>query len=71
MSKKKETFADVVERVKCADRGKEIRDAIVAAFEMLNASINVSMPKNCPNCGAAVTGKSANCEFCGTLLIWR
>ena len=69
--KKKETFADCVERLKCAERGAEIRDALVTALELRNASINVSMPTNCPNCGGVVSGNSANCEFCGTLLIWR
>lgn len=66
-----ESFSECVERFKNATLGTDIRDALVRCMEILNASINIDRPTNCPNCGAAVSGKSANCEYCGTLLIWR
>ena len=65
------TLDDAINDIKTAKYGSEVRYALIAAFEHINKVIAVDRPTNCPNCGATVSGKSANCEYCGTLLIWR
>lgn len=64
-------FEKALEQVRRATLGGEIRDALICCLQSLNDSINVSPPANCPNCGAAVSGKSVNCEYCGTMLLWK
>ena len=66
-----QSFSELLKELRDATRGTEIRDALVACLQALDDSINVDPPTNCPNCGAAVTGKSANCEYCGTMLLWK
>ena len=66
-----DTFFETVEILKKATAGNDIRNAIIVCLEYLEKHINVEPPKNCPNCGAAVTGKHANCDYCGTILIWK
>jgi Fe-S oxidoreductase len=64
------TYKECVDQVRNAKYASEVRDALVQAFEHLEKSINVDIPKNCPNCGAAFRGK-AECEFCGTSFVWK
>ena len=66
-----ERFTEALNALRKATFGTEIRDALVDCLQALDDSINVDQPTNCPNCGAAVTGKSANCEYCGTMLLWK
>ena len=65
------SFSESLNTLRQAVIGTEIRDALVACLQALDDSINVDPPTNCPNCGAAVTGKSTNCEYCGTMLLWK
>lgn len=65
------TFSDALKAFREAKLGTDVRDALTACLQILDDSINVQPPTNCPNCGAAVSGKSANCEFCGTMLLWK
>ena len=65
------TFHEAIEQVENARYGSEVREALLAALKHIENSMNVDRPTNCPNCGAVINGKSANCEYCGTLLIWK
>ena len=64
-------FDEAVYRFRTALYGQDLRDALTDCLMILSESLNVTPPNNCPNCGAAVSGKSTNCEYCGTLLIWK
>lgn len=64
-------FEQSVEQLKSAKTGSEEKEASASLFEHMNENINVDHPTSCPNCGAAITGKSANCEYCGSLIIGR
>lgn len=69
--KRVNSFSEAVERFRNAALGEDVREALTDCLLHLEQSLNVDLPQNCPNCGAAYTGRSANCEYCGTLLIWK
>lgn len=65
------TYDDCITEIRNARLGSQIRDSLIQALEYIGKKINVDMPSICQQCGAPVSGKSANCEYCGSLLIWR
>ncbi len=67
----KVTFSEAIKRFREAALGTDAKDALTDCLQILDDSINVTPPTNCPNCGAVVSGKSINCEYCGTMLFWK